>query len=165
MLAFPTLNSDQLPDFPTPVDETAAPFRDLRFLIVDDNPDGRFLVSKTLLRKFPKAVISECQDSGAAMRILEKEHVSLIISHRTFEMEGIDLIREFRSRNATVPILMMSGIDRREAALAAGANAFLTYEGWLMVGNHVATLLTHPDRTVSENEAPFSSAAHQGRRF
>lgn len=39
---------------------------------------------------------------------------------------------------------MMSGVDCRESALAAGANAFLTSEEWLMVGNHVAALLANP---------------------
>ncbi|MDO8540347.1 MAG: hypothetical protein Q7S40_07880 [Opitutaceae bacterium] len=70
--------------------------------------------------------------------------MTLVISHRTFEFDGISLIREFRSRNPSVPILMMSGVDRRDAARAAGANAFLTYDEWLMVGNHVATMLAHP---------------------
>ncbi|MDO8545488.1 MAG: response regulator [Opitutaceae bacterium] len=135
------------PHFPTPIDATSPPFSDLRFLIVDDNPVSRFLISKTLLRRFPKSLISECQDCDAALRILEKENVSLIISHRTFDMDGVALVREFRGRNATVPILMMSGIDHREPALAAGANAFLTYEMWLMVGNHVAALLTQSKAT------------------
>lgn len=133
---------EPLPEFPTPVDESKPQFRGLRFLVVDDNPDGRFLLSKTLLRKFPNSTITECQTAAAAFRAIETEPVSLIISHRTFEFDGVSLIRELRQRNLDVPILMMSGIDRREPALAAGADAFLTYEEWLMVGNHVAALLT-----------------------
>lgn len=130
-----------LSDFSAPVDESRPPFRDLRFLVIDDNPDGRFLVSKTLLRKFPNAVVSEAQTAEAGFRILDSEKVSLVVAHRTFEFDAISLVTELRSRNARVPIIMMSGIDRREAVCAAGANAFLTYEEWLMVGNHVAALL------------------------
>lgn len=127
------------------------PFQGLRFLIVEDNADHRFLVAKTLLRKFPKSVLSECQDADAAFRILDKEAVSLIICHRTFEWDGASLVKEFRRRNATVPILMMSGINRAESALAAGASAFLTYDEWLMVGNHVAALLTKSRDATTES--------------
>lgn len=144
-----------LPEFPTPVDESLPPFRGLRFLIVEDNADHRFLVAKTLLRKFPKAVLSECQDADAAFRILDKEVVSLIICHRTFELEGAGLVQEFRRRNATVPILMMSGINRAEAAFAAGASAFLTYDEWLMVGNHAAALLTKTRDAPPVGSTPF----------
>lgn len=82
--------------------------------------------------------------------------ISLVVSHRTHEFDGVSLIGELRRRNATVPILMMSGIDRRGAALAAGASAFLTYEEWLMVGNHVADLLTKTRANAVNSTAPFA---------
>ena len=146
-----------LPEFPTPIDESRSPFLDLTFLIVDDDPDGRFLVAKTLLRKFPKAAITECQDAEAAFLIFDRQLVSLIICHRTFEFDGIALIAEFRKRNASVPILMMSGIDRKNPALAAGADAFLTYEEWLMVGNHVAALLTKERAVIAEDSTSLAT--------
>src|SRR5436190_905191 len=133
------------------MDETQPPYRELRFLVIDDNPDGRFLVSKTLLRKFPHAVVTECQTAEAAFRVLVAEPVSLIASHRTFEYDAVTLVRELRARNPTVPILMLSGIDRRELAAAAGANAFLTYDEWLMVGNHVASLLATPGLSAKDS--------------
>ena len=139
-----------LREFPTPVDENLPPFRNLTFLIVDDNPDGRFLISKTLLRKFPKSAIVECQSAEAAFRELTARKVSLIVTHRTHEFEGIALIEELRKRAPDVPLVMTSGIDRREPAIAAGADAFLTYDEWLMVGNHVAQLLT--DRAGSRTD-------------
>ena len=122
-------------------DEPLSTPKNLRFLVIDDNPDGRFLVSKTLLRRFPGAVLTECQTADAAFHVLARELVSLVVCHRTFEFDAVSLTRELRERNKAVPIVMMSGIDRRDAALAAGANAFLTYDEWLMVGNHVADLL------------------------
>lgn len=133
-------------EFSSSVDHTLPQFSGLVFLIIDDHAEGRFLISKTLLRKFPKSTIVECQSTEAAFRELETRNVSLIITHRTFEFEGIALLRELRERAPEVPMLMTSGIDRREAALAAGANAFLTYDEWLMVGNRVATLLTERHR-------------------
>lgn len=130
---------------PVPVDENLPPFRAVRFLVVDDNTDGRFLVSKTLLRKFPNAIMVECQTADAAFRALKAEAVSLIITHRTFELDGASLVKEFRERAPHVPILMMSGIDRRAAALEAGANRFLMNDEWLMVGNVVAEMLLAAD--------------------
>jgi CheY-like chemotaxis protein len=132
-------------------------FRNLRFLVIDDNPDGRFLVSKTLLRKFPNAVLSECQTAEAAFQLLNRgDEVSLITAHRTFELDGVSLVRELRARRPAVPILMLSGIDRREAALAAGANAFLTYDEWLMVGNHVAAMLENPRARANPSGASLT---------
>lgn len=142
------------PEFPTPVDESLPVFKGLHFLIIDDNPDGRFLIAKTLLRKFPNSVIVESQSAESAFRALETQRPSLIVSHRTFEFDGIALIQELRSRAPRVPIIMASGIDRREAALAAGADAFLTYDEWLMVGNHVARLLT--DRATKKSPVAAS---------
>jgi len=145
---------------PTPVDESLPQFRRLRLLVIDDNPDGRFLLSKTLLRKFPSAALTECQLAETAFEMLERgDGVSLIVAHRTFELDGASLVRELRRRDARVPILMMSGIDRREAAIAAGANAFLTYEEWLMVGNHVAALLTNANKLVNGSGAAETSAS------
>jgi hypothetical protein len=40
-----------------------------RLLVIDDNADTRFLVSKTLLRKFPHAIVSECVTVEAATAI------------------------------------------------------------------------------------------------
>ena len=139
------------PEFPSPVDESLSYFRDLHFLIVDDNPDGRLLVAKTLLRKFPNGTITECQTAEAAFRVLMQRPVSLIISHRTFDLEGIALVREMRERAPDIPILMTSGIDRRDAALQAGADAFLTYDEWLMVGNRVAEILASRAAEVAGN--------------
>lgn len=129
-------------EMPTPVDESRPEFHGLHFLIIDDNPDGRFLIAKTLLRKFPNSTIVECQTADAAFRALKGQPVSLIVSHRTFEFDGVSLIRELRAQTPDVPIVMTSGIDRRDAALTAGADGFLTYDEWLMVGNYVAKLLT-----------------------
>jgi CheY-like chemotaxis protein len=132
---------------PTPLtpssaaDETRPEFQHLQFLLVDDSPDGRYLISKTLLRKFPRATIIECRTAEAAFAALAKEMPSLIVAHRTYEFNGIDLLRELRRRAPGVLILMTSGIDRRELALQAGADAFYTYDEWLMVGSHVAQLL------------------------
>jgi CheY-like chemotaxis protein len=115
-----------------------------RLLIIDDNPDGRFLIAKTVMRKFQHAVILECQTADAAFTALAAGGIAAVISHRTYDAEGTELIREIRQRDPHVPIIMMSAIDRHEDAIAAGANAFLTYDQWLLVGSTLSTLLRVP---------------------
>ena len=39
------------------------------------------------------------------------------------------------------PIVVVSGIDRTEEVLAAGATGFLSYDQWLLLGSRVRELL------------------------
>ena len=118
----------------------------LKFLVIDDNADSRFLLVKTLLRKFPTAVIHECQSSEAALEMAKTEDIAAIVSHRTTETAGITLLREIREINPHVPIVMVSGIDRTELAIAAGADRFLLYDEWLRVGTLVDELMVARSR-------------------
>ena len=120
-----------------------------KFLIVDDNPDSRFLLVKTLLRKFPQAVIQECQQSDPAVAIARSENPTAIVAHRTEDVDGVTLVRLLRHVNATVPIVMVSGFDRAKEALAAGATCFLNYDEWLRIGTLVSELIGAPGVTAS----------------
>lgn len=111
------------------------------FLVIDDNADSRFLLAKTLQRKFPGSLILESQTSDSSVAILRQERPQVVIAHRTFEHDGQALIRMLRAQDAAVPIVMVSGIDRGEAARAAGATTFLHYDEWLRIGSVVAALL------------------------
>lgn len=113
----------------------------MKILVIDDNPDNRFLLSKTLLRKFPTAALIECQSLETAVHILRQGGAELVIAHRTPEAEVADLVKELRTAHTTVPIIAVSGIDRRKAALAAGANVFHLFDEWLLIGNVAASLL------------------------
>jgi CheY-like chemotaxis protein len=128
-----------------------------KFLIVDDNPDSRFLLVKTLLRKFPQAVVQECQQSDPAVAIARSENPTVIIAHRTEDADGIMLIRLLRRVNTTVPIVMVSGYDRGKEALEAGATRFLNYDEWLRIGTMVAEMINDPAATAS----PFPAARVQ----
>jgi CheY-like chemotaxis protein len=116
----------------------------LRFLVIDDNPDSRFLLVKTLLRKFASAAVQECQDADTAVQIAAQEKVDAVIAHRAGEIDGLTLIRLLRRVNTTVPIIMVSGINRAQQALAAGATFFLNYDEWLRIGTVVAELIAPP---------------------
>ena len=111
------------------------------FLIIDHNPDSRFLLVKTLLRKFPESGLNECADADTAVEILRREPIDAIVSHRTIEVDGITLIRTLRAIKPEVPIVMVSSVDRTTAALEAGASRFLNYDEWLRIGSLVEVLL------------------------
>ena len=108
-----------------------------KFLIVDDNPDSRFLLVKTLLRKFPQSVIQETQEGDSAVALTRSDSLSAIVVHRAADVDGISLVRMLRQCNADVPIVMVSGIDRSKAAAEAGATTFLSYDAWLRIGTVV----------------------------
>jgi DNA-binding NtrC family response regulator len=109
----------------------------LRFLVIDENADSRFLLVKTLLRKFPHALLQECHDFQTAVSTARTDHLTAIVAHRTYDCDGISLVAALREANGVVPIVMVSGIDRTPQALAAGATAFLNYDEWLRIGTVV----------------------------
>jgi DNA-binding response OmpR family regulator len=113
----------------------------VQLLVIDDNPDNRFLLAKTLLRKFPNAALVECQSIETALNLLKSVSVDLVVAHRTHELAGVDLVRELRTAHATVPIIAVSGIDKRQAILAAGATRFHLLDEWLLIGNAAAELV------------------------
>ena len=113
----------------------------LRFLVVDHHKDSRFLLVKCLLRKFPTAVIEEVEDGETALQAARRSDLAAIVTHRTREYLGTELVGKLREVNAAVPIVMVSGIERTAPALAAGADRFLLYDEWLRIGSIVKELL------------------------
>ena len=130
-----------------------------RFLVVDENADSRFLLVKTLLRKFPQALLQECHDFDTAVSTARTDKLTAIVAHRTYDCDGIDLIATLRQANASVPIVMVSGIDRTPQALAAGANAFLNYDEWLRIGTIVANVIGQPEEAPPPSEPLGAEAA------
>jgi CheY-like chemotaxis protein len=54
----------------------------LQFLLVDDVDDNRFLITKTLARKFPGARVEECVESEAALACAKRTGLTAAIVHR-----------------------------------------------------------------------------------
>jgi CheY-like chemotaxis protein len=113
----------------------------LSFLIVDDNADGRFLLSKTLLRCFPQCAVQECVDIDVAQALVRKLHPAAIVTHRARGLDGMETIRMLREADPHIPIVYLSGIDRAAESRIAGATCFLNYDAWLRIGTVVAELL------------------------
>lgn len=106
-------------------------------LVIDFNAESRQLLVRTLRRKFPGAVIHEVEDADEAAAMARTSDLAAIVTHRTFEVEGIPLVRQLRAAAPRALIVMVSGIDRSAEALAAGATAFLSYDEWLRIGSVV----------------------------
>jgi len=116
----------------------------LIFLVVDHHHDSRYLLVKCLLRKFTNAIVQEAQDGDAAIEMARRGDIAAIVTHRTREYIGTELVEKLRAANAQVPIVMVSGIERSGPALAAGADRFLLYDEWLRVGTVVKDLISTP---------------------
>lgn len=106
-------------------------------VVIDFHAESRELLVRTLRRKFPQAVIYETDDAEKAIKIARAVNLAAIITHRTFEVEGIPLVRQLRDADPHAIIVMVSGIDREAEALQAGATSFLPYEEWLRIGTVV----------------------------
>jgi DNA-binding NarL/FixJ family response regulator len=117
---------------------TATP---LNFLVIDHHRDSRFLLVKSLLRKFPRAVIIEAEAGEHALKLARRRDLAIVVTHRTQEFIGTELVAQLRAINPDVLIVMVSGIERTAPALAAGADAFLLYDEWLRIGSVVKQLL------------------------
>ena len=112
-----------------------------RFLVVDHHRESRYLLVKCLLRKFPQAHILEAEEGDDAIELARATDLDVIVTHRTREYFGTELVTKFREVNDRVLIVMVSGIERTAPALAAGANRFMLYDEWLRIGTLVKELL------------------------
>ena len=96
------------------------------FIIVDDDRDVRYFIRRVILRHFPEAGISEAGDGQEALRMYEQLNPDLmVIDHDLPLLNGADLIRELRTRQPALPLVMVSNFPAaRELAMAAGATMF-----------------------------------------
>lgn len=112
------------------------------FSILDDNPDGRYMLSRTILRRFPRSVVNESQDLDAALEAMKNCPPSAVLVHRTLEADQIQAIQRIRAEQPNIPIVALSGDEKRESdALKAGATKFLHYDRWLIIGTVLADLM------------------------
>lgn len=118
--------------------EDTRPPEPLTFLVVEDRKDNRPLLVRTLLRKFAGSACVECEDSEAAVAFLQRFNPAAAVVHRAVDADGVPVVEMLRQAKPDLPIVMVSGIDRRDPALRAGATEFLLYDEWLKLGTIVA---------------------------
>jgi DNA-binding NarL/FixJ family response regulator len=118
-----------------------------QFLVIDFHRESRYLLVKTLQRKFADAIIREAEEAGDAVALARAGTLAAIITHRTFDLSGAELVKRLREADPRVPIVMVSGMDRAKDAIAAGATSFLPYEEWLRIGSLVEAHMAARDAT------------------
>jgi DNA-binding NarL/FixJ family response regulator len=112
-----------------------------RFLVIDHNPDSGELLIRALKRKFPLATVLHTVDAEDAVNTVQSIAVDAVVVHRGYDADAVAIVKNIRAINPQVPIIVVSGIDRSEAVLAAGATGFLNFDSWLLLGSTVANAL------------------------
>lgn len=118
-------------------EHTTAP----RFVVVDDNPEGRTFLTKILRDHFPRGLIFECENSEVAVAEVRAGKTSVFLVHRASDADGLPLVELLRAASQTIPIIYMSSVDRNDAALAAGATTFLLFDQSRMIAQVVGDIL------------------------
>ena len=93
-----------------------------RILVVDDEPDQRFVLRRVFERAGHEVV--EAADGVTALQVVAGRRPDLVVTDVMMPvMDGVELIRRLRAGAATmdIPILCVSG----DGQLAAGADAVL----------------------------------------
>lgn len=104
---------------------------EVRFLVVEDSPTMRQLITFSL-KRIPNSKIIEASDGVDALKKLKDEKFDLILSDINMPlMDGLKLVSMIRSNPAyqSIPIIIVTtegSENDREKGLALGANAYLS---------------------------------------
>jgi EAL domain-containing protein (putative c-di-GMP-specific phosphodiesterase class I) len=116
------------PAYPRPrTDVESETTRPLRVLIVDDSPMVRRALTAMLEARGIEVEVAV--DGAQALAILEPERLDLILSDIWMPgVTGIDLLRQSRSRDPDLPVLLMTGdpgVETAAQAVELGATRYL----------------------------------------
>jgi DNA-binding NtrC family response regulator len=130
-----------------------------KFLVVDDVPENRHLLAKTLLQKFSGSLLQECEESTPALFAAQSDRLSAVVVHRAADVDGLTLITMLRRVNPSVPIIMVSGRESCPGAIEAGATAFLHDDSWLRIGVVVEETIAAEEAAAIPSRFPFLGRA------
>jgi EAL domain-containing protein (putative c-di-GMP-specific phosphodiesterase class I)/CheY-like chemotaxis protein len=94
-------------------DPMSVPFRNLRFLVVDDDVDQRYLLVHTL-NKMGIASVIEAASGRMALEVLGQagEPVDIVISDLQMpDVDGMELIRRIGEKSIPVSVILASALD------------------------------------------------------
>lgn len=127
------------------------PSTSLRFLVADDDPGFRSLISVTLAKAFPAATIEAVGDGEAALAAARVHPPSLVVSDLDMPgLNGIELTAALRAdpRQADVPIVVataVGGATDWKVLAGLGADGFLVkpFDASLLIGMVEGLLSQH----------------------
>jgi DNA-binding NtrC family response regulator len=115
-----------------------------KLLVIDHNTDNAALLVRTLIRKYPRTPVVFCRDPAFACATVAAEAVDAVVLHRSDNEDAVTIIRMLHAVAPALPIVVVSGVDRSESVIAAGAVGFLNYDEWLRIGIVVENFITRP---------------------
>ena len=129
----------------------------LEVLVVDDEADIRDLVAGVL--EDEGYTVRTAADSSSALEAIEDRRPSLVLLDVWLQgsrLDGLQLLEQIKSRDVTVPVIMISGhgnLDTAVAAIREGAVDFIEkpFEAGKLL--HLVGRATETDRLRRENAA------------
>ncbi len=92
----------------------------MRILIVEDNPDHRFILSKRLESYYEDVSIQQVSTVKDAVLRLEKNSYEIILlDYRLKGKSGIDLVKWLREKHIDTPVIMITSVEDIEIAVQA----------------------------------------------
>ena len=100
----------------------------LRILIVDDQQRARHSLTALLSTRFQLADTCEAANGMEAVRCVEECKPDIVLMDaRMPEMDGVEATRIIKTKSEQTPVIVLSMyLEYQEAALAAGADAFIS---------------------------------------
>ena len=146
----PAYTPSRIPSFdtpPVPVSETM--LSGVNVLVVDDQPDARELTERLL--RAHGAEVRTAENVRFALELVDTTHFDVVVSDIGMpEQDGLDLLREIRSRGGTMPAIALTAFARPEDvehSLAAG------YQLHLAKPIDPSRLTTAVARVLADNRA------------
>jgi two-component system cell cycle sensor histidine kinase/response regulator CckA len=131
-----------------------ADLRQVRLLVVDDDPDAKALVVSALVdAHFERAVDVVPNATDGLARIRRDEHDVYIVDHRLPDGTGIALIHEAKAAGIDKPFILITGYGSGaldEAALREGAADYVEKH---LLGTHLERAIRYALRDWRNNRA------------
>src|ERR1700722_19711625 len=98
-------------------------------LIVDDHPIVRQGLALLINREPDLAVCGGAEEAGEALRLIDEMKPDLVVVDISLNgPDGLDLLKNIRTRGYSLPVLILSMLDESlyaERALRGGANGYI----------------------------------------
>jgi two-component system, sensor histidine kinase and response regulator len=99
-----------------------------RILLIEDDPAALMALAEGLAQRLRDVALSSARDCETALSFLSDKHYDAVISDiRMSGLDGIALLRQVRERWPHIPVVLITGCERKreEEALYGGAFAFI----------------------------------------
>src|SRR5262249_52494919 len=121
-----------------------------KLLVVDDSPMDRLLTG-SLVQNFGPWTVLTAGNGVEALDVLQKETPDLVLTDLQMpEMDGLQLVREVRTRYPAVPVILMTGHGSEDIAIQALKSGAASYVPKKSLARDLAETL---DQVLSASKA------------